>query len=64
MTDIRALVFQAMNNAVANGYGDFMRNGHARAVAEDLIDYDDDIAKSEIPPGELVPIIEAWRQLD
>lgn len=55
---LRAAVFEALNNAVINGY-DF-DGWTAEAVAQDLINYDSDLEGCEI--DELLPFVIEWRK--
>jgi hypothetical protein len=64
MTALRDLVFEAMDNAVENGYGEMMKTDGLSTVAMDLIGCDSDICEAmdaRCDSDELIPHIEAWR---
>ena len=58
------LVYMALDNAVANGYGQFAHHENVEQVANDLAINDADIEKllGDDSPAKLIPCIEAWRK--
>lgn len=59
--DLKKAVFDAMDAAVENGYGQDMLLDTTENVAINLIDYDYDIGEVQPAVMELIPHIEAWR---
>ncbi len=69
MTDtsaLRTMVFEALENAVANGYSEFARKKNVVAVAIDIKNGDAEVAQElerlELMFVDLVPHIQAWRK--
>lgn len=62
MPDLRAMVFEALDNAVVNGEAAFVVTGLAYAVADDLLDLDADIAAAAPARETLIALIEEWRE--
>lgn len=69
---LRDLVFQALDNAANNGYGDEAKSGDVGDLAINLLDYDADIFAWEarkhadddqIMVADLIPLIEEWRRI-
>jgi hypothetical protein len=63
---IQALVNRAQNNAVDNGYKEYVLTENPAALAIDMVDYDSDIAKlveEEFFGDEegLIPYIKVWQ---
>lgn len=60
-SDLRATVFESLNNAVENGFfdeGRYLHGATAEAIVNDLKDCD---AECEpVPADELLPHVEAW----
>ena len=61
--ELKELVFEAMDNAVDNGFFADMTGDTPENVAIDLLDYDADIGgmKPDVAVMDLIPHIEAWR---
>lgn len=59
-TSLKELVFEALNNAVANGYGAFAYKTSATEVAADMARYDANV--EGVPEVQLVPYVLAWRR--
>lgn len=62
-TALRDAVFAALDKAVANGYGDFVRNDTTVNVAVDLLDCDTTFTEQypQTLARDLLPHIKAWR---
>ncbi len=65
---IQAVVDRALNNAVANGYGDFLfeeKDVTLGVIAGDMTEHDEEIEEIvlrdlEDDAGKLIPFIEDW----
>ena len=63
---VRKLVFEALDNGVAGGHGNEMRQNTVSDEAINLLDYDGDISQIVADEGDifgvpdLLPHIEAW----
>lgn len=68
-TDLRELVFTALDNAKENGYGDDFKKSSDEDIAINLLDYDADIAafNGDFEQGpavmDVVPFVEEYRKL-
>ena len=56
---LEEIVFDALDNAVCNGYGDFVFDSPAEEVAHDLVMYEKRTESYE--PETLIPYIEEWK---
>jgi hypothetical protein len=59
MSNLRDRVFEALQNAVDNGYGNFVFVADPDEVAADLCDCCADLEDED--PGNLVPFVQEWR---
>ena len=58
MTDLRAKLFESLNNAVDNGYE--LREWSAEDIADDVSEYDPQF--EDVDTATMIPIIEEWLQ--
>ena len=56
---LRDIIFEALNNAVASGFDEFVYTKPATEVANDLLEYDVDLEHENVI--EVAAFVEAWR---
>lgn len=59
-SEIRAAVFEAMDNACENGFAALMVINDADATVRDLIQYDADL--EDLEPADVKPHVLEWRR--